>query len=127
MGAQLTSRVSGRGLAAFLVAVALAPWLAPNAYIVQVLAVAGLNVMMATGLNLLMGFAGQVSLGQGGFFAIGAYTLGLLTAKAHWNPWLALVIAPVVTLAVGYLVGLPLLRLRGHHLAVATLAMGIIV
>lgn len=87
----------------------------------------GLYTVVGAGLTLLMGFAGQVSLGQGGFFAIGAYTVGLLTAKAHWNPWLALVIAPVVTMAVGYLVGLPLLRLRGHHLAVATLAMGIIV
>src|SRR4051812_48336595 len=87
----------------------------------------GLYTVVGAGLTLLLGFAGQVSLGQGAFFAIGAYTVGLLTAKAHWNPWLALVIAPVVTLAAGYLVGLPLLRLRGHHLAVATLAMGIIV
>lgn len=87
----------------------------------------GLYTVVGAGLTLLMGFAGQVSLGQGAFFGIGAYTVGLLTAKAHWNPWLALVIAPVVTMAVGYLVGLPLLRLRGHHLAVATLAMAIIV
>jgi branched-chain amino acid transport system permease protein len=87
----------------------------------------GLYTIVGAGLTLLMGFAGQVSLGQGGFFAIGAYTVGVLTAKVHWNPWLALIIAPVVALAVGYLVGLPLLRLRGHHLAVATLAVGIIV
>lgn len=87
----------------------------------------GLYTIVCAGLTLLMGFAGQVSLGQGGFFAIGAYTVGLLTAKAHWNPWLALIAAPVVATAVGYLVGLPLLRLRGHHLAVATLAVGIIV
>ena len=87
----------------------------------------GLYTIVGAGLTLLMGFAGQVSLGQGGLFAIGAYTVGLLTARAHWNPWLALVVAPVVTMAVGYVVGLPLLRLRGHHLAVATLAFGIIV
>lgn len=87
----------------------------------------GLYTIVGAGLTLLMGFAGQVSLGQGGFFAIGAYTVGLLTAKAHWNPWIALIVAPVVTMAVGYVVGLPLLRLRGHHLAVATLAFGIIV
>lgn len=87
----------------------------------------GLYTIVGAGLTLLMGFAGQVSLGQGGFFAIGAYTAGLLTAKAHWNPWLALIVAPVVAMAVGYVVGLPLLRLRGHHLAVATLAVGIIV
>jgi len=87
----------------------------------------GLYTIVGAGLTLLMGFAGQVSLGQGGFFAVGAYTVGLLTAKAHWNPWLALIVAPVVAMAVGSVVGLPLLRLRGHHLAVATLAFGIIV
>lgn len=87
----------------------------------------GLYTIVGAGLTLLMGFAGQVSLGQGGFFAVGAYTVGLLTAKAHWNPWLALIAAPVIALAVGFLVGLPLLRLRGHHLAVATLAFGIII
>src|SRR3954462_13841586 len=80
----------------------------------------GLYTIVGAGLTLLMGFAGQVSLGQGGFFAIGAYTAGLLTAKAHVNPWLALLVAPAVAMAVGYVVGLPLLRLRGHHLAVAT-------
>jgi len=87
----------------------------------------GLYTIVGAGLTLLMGFAGQVSLGQGGFFAVGAYTVGILTAKAHWNPWVALLVAPVVAMAVGYVVGLPLLRLRGHHLAVATLAFSIIV
>lgn len=87
----------------------------------------GLYTIVGAGLTLLMGFAGQVSLGQGGFFAIGAYTAGVLTAKAHWNPWIALIVAPVVAMAAGYVVGLPLLRLRGHHLAVATLAFGIII
>jgi len=52
---------------------ALLPWLAPNAYIVQILAFGGLNVMMAVGLNLLMGYAGQVSLGHAAFMAVGAY------------------------------------------------------
>lgn len=87
----------------------------------------GLNTIVAAGLTLLMGFGGQVSLGQAGFFAVGAYTVGLLAVKAALNPWLALLVAPVVTMAVAYLIGLPLLRLRGHHLAVATLAFGIIV
>ncbi|MDQ6603367.1 MAG: branched-chain amino acid ABC transporter permease [Chloroflexota bacterium] len=87
----------------------------------------GLYTIVGAGLTLLMGFAGQVSLGQGGFFAVGAYTVGILTVKTHWNPWIALLVAPVVAMAVGYVVGLPLLRLRGHHLAVATLAFGIIV
>lgn len=87
----------------------------------------GLYTIVAAGLTLLMGFGGQVSLGQAGFFALGAYTVGLLTARAQVDPWLALVVAPVVTMAVASVIGLPLLRLRGHHLAVATLAFGIIV
>lgn len=118
------------GFVALLVGTAVVVALAPRALSPAKLDIAtfiGLYTIVGAGLTLLMGFAGQVSLGQGGFFALGAYTFGLLTAKAHWSPWLALIAAPVVTVALGYLVGLPLLRLRGHHLAVATLAVAIIV
>lgn len=86
----------------------------------------GLYTIVGAGLTLLMGFGGQVSLGQGGFFALGAYTTGVLTVRAHWSAWLGLIAAPLVVAVVGTLVGLPLLRLRGHHLAVATLAVAII-
>lgn len=94
---------------------------------VDVLAFVGMYTVVGAGLTLLMGFAGQVSLGQGGFFAIGAYTVGLLTVRLGWSAWPAFLVAPLVTAAVGYLIGLPLLRLRGHHLAVSTLAVAIIV
>ena len=73
MSRALPSRVSLVGLAGFLVVVALVPGVAPNAYVVQVLAFTGLNVMLAVGLNLLMGYAGQVSLGHAGFYGLGAY------------------------------------------------------
>ncbi len=99
--------------------------LAPDVRIT--VAFVGLYTIVGAGLTLLMGFAGQVSLGQGGFFALGAYTVGLLVARAHWSPWIALIAAPLVTVVLGFVVGLPLLRLRGHHLAVATLAVAIIV
>ncbi len=118
--------VTGIGIVAATVVVALLPrTLTPDKQ--DIVVFMGLYTIVGAGLTLLMGFAGQVSLGQGGFFAIGAYTAGILTAKANLNPWLALLVAPVVAMAVGYVVGLPLLRLRGHHLAVATLAVGIIV
>ncbi|MBV9545103.1 MAG: branched-chain amino acid ABC transporter permease, partial [Chloroflexi bacterium] len=78
--------------------------------------------MVVAGLSLLMGFAGQVSLGQAAFYAIGAYTAALLARNAHVPPVVGLVIAPLLTAAIATIVGLPLLRLRGHYLAFGTLA-----
>ena len=97
----------------------------------------GLYALVAIGLTLLMGFAGQVSLGQGGFFLIGAYTSGLLTVgldpderlvdpEAGIDPLLAVAAAPLVSAAVALLIGIPLMRLRGHYLAFATLAFALI-
>ena len=97
----------------------------------------GLYALVAIGLTLLMGFAGQVSLGQGGFFLIGAYTSGLLTMgldadtrlvdpQAGIDPLLAVAIAPLVTAGIAVVIGIPLMRLRGHYLAFATLAFALI-
>ena len=87
----------------------------------------GLATMVVAGLSLLMGFAGQVSLGQGAFYAIGAYTAALLAKLLGVPPLLALALATAATAAVAVVVGLPLLRLRGHYLAFATLAFQLIV
>ena len=86
----------------------------------------GLSTMVVSGLSLLMGFAGQVSLGQAAFYAIGAYTAGLLSRDLQVPPVLALVIAPAAAAGIAYVVGLPLLRLRGHYLAFGTLAFQLI-
>jgi branched-chain amino acid transport system permease protein len=86
----------------------------------------GLSTMVVAGLSLLMGFAGQVSLGQAAFYAIGAYTAGLLARDLGVPPLIGLVIAPIATAATAYVVGLPLLRLRGHYLAFGTLAFQLI-
>ena len=85
----------------------------------------GLAAIVTVGLSLLMGYAGQVSLGQAAFYAIGAYTAGLLAVHGR-PPLLGLVAAPLVAAAFAVVVGVPLLRLRGHHLAFATLAMQLI-
>ncbi|TDD56303.1 branched-chain amino acid ABC transporter permease [Nonomuraea terrae] len=85
----------------------------------------GLAAMVTVGVSLLMGYAGQVSLGQGAFYGIGAYTAALLTLGGV-PPLAGLVAAPVVAAASALVVGTPLLRLRGHHLAFATLAMQLI-
>jgi len=85
----------------------------------------GLAGMVTIGLSLLMGYAGQVSLGQASFYAIGGYTAGLISV--HGGPsLLGLLAAPVLAAAIALLVGVPILRLRGHQLAFATLALQLI-
>jgi branched-chain amino acid transport system permease protein len=80
-----------------------------------------LTAIVTVGVSLLMGHAGQVSLGHGAFYATGAYTAGLLAV--HGVPsLLALLVAPLAAAAIAALAGMPLLLLRGHHLAFATLA-----
>ncbi|MEJ6023132.1 branched-chain amino acid ABC transporter permease [Ramlibacter sp. PS4R-6] len=76
------------------------------------------------GLNMLTGYNGQISLGHGAFFAIGAYTAAILMDKANWAYWATIPVAGLVCLVAGFLFGLPALRLEGLYLAVATLALG---
>ncbi|RVX38409.1 amino acid/amide ABC transporter membrane protein 2 (HAAT family) [Nonomuraea polychroma] len=85
----------------------------------------GLAAMVTVGVSLLMGYAGQVSLGQGAFYAIGAYTAALL-ALGGVPPLAGLIAAPLAAALFSLVIGMPLLRLRGHHLAFATLAMQLI-
>lgn len=105
----------------------LLPLLLPSSYYLGVAVFVGLYTLIVIGLSLLMGYAGQISLGHAGFFAIGAYASGLLTAKAHWPPLLALPTAVLLTAVIAFLIGTPSLRLRGHYLAMATLGFGQIV
>ena len=82
----------------------------------------GIAVIGAIGLNILVGFTGQISLGQGGFLAVGAYTSGLLAAQAGLPFAARRACAALATAAIGTLFGLPALRLKGLYLAIATLA-----
>jgi branched-chain amino acid transport system permease protein len=77
------------------------------------------------GLNLLTGFNGQISLGHGAFFAVGAYTAAILIDQANWPYWATLPVAVVTCFIAGYLFGLPALRLEGHYLALATFALAV--
>jgi branched-chain amino acid transport system permease protein len=110
-------------LAAAVVTLALPPLLPERHLSVYILL--GLAATVTAGVSLLMGYAGQVSLGQAAFYAIGAYTAGLLAVHGVPSLW-GLVLAPVVAAAAAALLGAPLLRLRGHHLAFATLAVQLI-
>lgn len=97
------------------------PFMTDDRYLFKVLTFVGLNVIVITGLALLFGFAGQISLGHAAFLGIGAYTVGYLTS-AHELPWLLAVAAGVILSAfVGFVLSLPMLRLKGHYLAMATL------
>ena len=98
----------------------------------------GILTIVLVGLNLLMGYAGQISLGQAAFYGIGAYVSAVMTTLASrhgvlpgisqswWWPWLAIVVGMVITGGFAYLIGKPILRLRGNYLAMATLGLGII-
>lgn len=114
-------------LAAAAAAVAVVPVLLESRYVVSTLVFIGFNALAALGLSLVMGFAGQVSLGQAAFFAIGAYVSGVLSASWGWNPWASLAVAVAAGAATAYAVGLPIFRLSGLLLAMATLGFGIIV
>ncbi|WP_216725729.1 branched-chain amino acid ABC transporter permease [Streptomyces sp. CNQ-509] len=84
-----------------------------------------LSAIVVTGLSMLMGYAGQVSLGHAAFYLIGAYTAALIAT--HDQPtWLGLAAAPFASAVVAAVIGVPLLRLRGHQLAFATLAIQLI-
>jgi branched-chain amino acid transport system permease protein len=89
-----------------------------------VMALAGLFAIVAVGLNLLFGYAGKISFGHNAFMAMGAYASGILTTGLGLSPLGALLAGAVGTGAVAFLLGAPILRLRGHYLAMATLALG---
>jgi len=82
----------------------------------------GIAVIGAIGLNILVGYTGQISLGQGGFMAIGAYTAGILTARMGVPWWASTLIACFATAGIGAIFGIPSLRLKGLYLAIATIA-----
>src|SRR5512147_1207002 len=98
-----------------------------STYVLGMLTFIALYAIAALGLSLVMGFAGQVSLGQAAFYAIGAYVSGVLTASYGWNGWLSMAAAVLAGAVAAFLVGLPVFRLSGLLLAMATLGFGIIV
>jgi branched-chain amino acid transport system permease protein len=78
------------------------------------------------GLNLLVGYNGQISLGHGAFYAIGAYATAILMDQFGWPYWTTIPMAGAVCLVFGCLFGLPALRLEGHYLALATFALALV-
>ncbi len=111
-------------MSVFAAAVLVLPFLVSDTYLLKVLTFVGINVVVVAGLSLLFGYAGQISLGHAAFFGIGAYTSSLLAIRLGW-PWPACFAAGILLSAVGgVLLAIPTLRLKGHYLAMATLAFG---
>ncbi len=117
----------GGGLLALVVIVAVLPFVLPNRFYFDIAINTGIAAIACVGLNLLIGYAGQISLGHAGFFALGAYISAVLTDAYAWPPILSILTGLVAVGILAFLVARPVLRLRGHYLAMATLGMGIII
>ncbi len=115
------------GAALALLAMGCALAVSVNGYWVFVLANVALLAVVGIGLNVLIGLTGQVSFGHVGFYAIGAYTVAILTSKFGVNFWLAWPLAALLGGAAGALLALPALRAKGPYLAMITIAFGFIV
>ena len=125
MRALVTHRLAALApVAAIIVAL---PAFFPSAYYYRVAALVLIFALAAVGLNLLMGFAGQVSLGHAGFLGIGGYVVAIGPTYFALPSWLCIVGGAVVSGVVAFVVGRPILRLKGHYLAVATLGFGVLV
>jgi branched-chain amino acid transport system permease protein len=112
------------GLVVLLVIACVLPFVLGNYRVFQ-LTMAMAYAIALLGLNMLTGYNGQISLGHGAFFAIGAYTAAVLMDKAGWPYWATIPVAGFVCLVAGFLFGLPALRLEGLYLALATFALGV--
>ncbi|MFZ3056864.1 MAG: branched-chain amino acid ABC transporter permease [Smithella sp.] len=110
----------------FAAAVLTAPFFLKGNYLLNVLVFVGINTMLAVGLNLLMGYAGQISLGHAAFFGMGAYISGIITTRFPVDPFLIIILAAFCAGALAFVIGFPILKLKGHYLAMATLGFGII-
>ena len=101
-------------------------------FIASVVALMAIYILMGLGLNITLGLAGLLDLGFVAFFAVGAYTVGLLTSGgeygiAGWSFWVAIPFAVLAAMAFGFVLGLPILGIRGDYLAIATLGFGEII
>ena len=94
---------------------------------VDIATLALIYVMLGLGLNVVVGFAGLLDLGFVGFYAVGAYTYALLYHWAGWSFWQALPLSGAMAALFGFLLGFPVLRLRGDYLAIVTLGFGEII
>jgi branched-chain amino acid transport system permease protein len=121
----VSPRLAALGVLAALIV--LLPLTFPSAYYYRVAALVFIFGLAAVGLNLLMGYAGQVSLGHAGFLGIGGYAVAIGPTHLGVPGWASLLGGAVISGLVAIIVGRPILRLKGHYLAVATLGFGLLI
>lgn len=114
-------------IAAFILLAIAFPIMTGNEYFIHVMTLSFIWMIGVYGLNLLAGYTGYLSLAHAGFFAIGAYSLGILTVKAQMNFWLAFILSLVITSLIGFFIGLISLRTKEHFFAIYTLCVGYII
>nr|WP_126465007.1 branched-chain amino acid ABC transporter permease [Candidatus Terasakiella magnetica] len=115
------------GILALCGVIAILPAFLDNAFHYEIAILIGFNAIVCIGLNLLIGYAGQISLGHGAFVGLGAYGSAILTMNQGWDPILAMLVSALFTGVLAFFIARPILKLKGHYLAMATLGMGIII
>lgn len=124
----MTTRTNSyAGLLLIAVILAVLPYQLPNSYYVDLAIRMIINAVIVLGLNLLIGYAGQISLGHASFVGLGAFASAILPMHFGWPPLLAMFAAAAGTGLLAAAVAGPILRLKGHYLAMATLGLGIII
>ena len=108
----------------YLGAICLAPFIWSDSHFYYLMVLAGIYAILALGLSLFIGYAGQISLGHAAFFGIGAYTTAILTTRYALPSFLAFLASALSAAVIAYLVGRPILKLKGYFLALATLGFG---
>ncbi len=124
MSRALAARLLPVGL---LVVAIVFPLLVDNPYLVSVAVTAFVIAIAVYGLDVLLGYTGQLSLAHAGFFGVGGYTIGILTADHGFNFWTALPLALGLTVVLAHLIGLAALRTRHDYFAIFTLAVGVMI
>jgi branched-chain amino acid transport system permease protein len=129
MGRALTKLIENRYAAILAIAaiVLVLPFVVPSTFYLRIATLTFIFALAVLGLNLLMGFAGQISLGHAGFFGIGAYAVAIGPTHLGVPSWAALLAGAVIAGLIAFVIGRPILRLKGHYLAVATLGMGLLI
>lgn len=115
------------GLGVLAAGLAIFPLFGPNAFVYDLAIRTIINAVVVIGLNLLFGYTGQISLGHAGFLGLGTYASAVLTTHAGLPPLVALGLGAAGTGLLAFVIARPILSLKGHHLAMATLGMGIII
>jgi branched-chain amino acid transport system permease protein len=124
MSGWISRKVEMAALVLVIIAVVAAP-LSGSRLLVYYFTITALYASVVIALNLLLGLAGQVSFAQTTFMATGGYGTALMTVRLGLNPWLAILLAMMLAALAAFVIGRPLLRLRGHYLSMATFALAL--